>query len=418
MNPNTDLPPPPRLVGALGTVELVALVAFLMALNALAIDVMLPALHNIAEAFSLPTEGEGANRQQLVIFAYVAGFGAPQIIFGPLSDRFGRKSVLRICLLAYAAVAALCMLAISFPGLLAARFLQGIAAGGIRVIAVSVIRDIHAGRGMARIMSLVMTVFMIVPILAPSIGQLILFVLPWQGTFGILLVAGLGGFLWVERRLPETLPEDRRQPLSIAGSLASYRAVFANPLARGYIVGSGVIFGALFGFIGSSEQVFREVFGQEDTFVLWFAGVALTMSIASLTNSRLVERFGMRRISHAAMFAFIIFSALLLAAMLIFGQKLLIFFPLFALMFASFGFIGANFNAIIMEPLGHIAGTASAAFGFATTTIAAGFGYFIGSHYDGTVIPVITGFLTLGIGTLVIVTITERGHLFRAPSEE
>lgn len=403
-------------VTGVGTGELVVMVAFLMALNALAIDVMLPALGEIAVAMNVVAQdaARSSNKQQLVIYAYVAGFGVPQLIFGPISDRFGRKPVLSFCLIAYSIVGAICMFAGSFTMLLAARFFQGVAASGVRVVAVSIVRDMFAGRGMARIMSLVMTIFMVVPILAPSIGQLVLFTGHWEWTFGVLVVAGIACFFWIQARLPESLPEERRRPLDWASSFAAYAEVFRNRSARGYMLAGGMIFGSLFAFIGSAEQIFTEVFGQERTFVLWFAGIAVTMSCANLTNSRLVERFGMRRMSHFALFGFIGFATLLLIVMRVFGEQLYLFFPLFALVFACFGFIGSNFNALAMEPLGHVAGSASAAFGFATTTLASLIGYTIGSQYDGSVIPVVTGFVVLGLSTLSIVAITERGKLARA----
>lgn len=410
---NDASPPKTPAAPRIGTVELVALVAILMALNALAIDVMLPALDDIGRAMGIAEEGgKSSNRQQLIIFAYIAGFGVPQLVFGPLSDRFGRRPVLTFCLIFYTIVGALCMTVTSFAALLAARFFQGIAASGVRVVAVSVVRDMYLGRGMARIMSLVMTVFMIVPIAAPSIGQLVLFVAPWQWTFGLLVVAGILCLAWVRLRLPETLPPERRRSLDWRSALSGYGEVLANRSARGYMLGGGVIFGSLFAFIGSSEQIFTEVFRVGNNFVLWFAAVAFIMSIANFTNSSLVERFGMRRISHLALFGFITFAVTLLIAMSVFGERLFVFFPLFALVFACFGFIGANFNALAMEPLGHVAGSASAAFGFTTSTLASIIGYAIGSRYDGSVHPVIAGFVILGLSTLAIVLITERGRLF------
>ena len=400
-------------IPALRTPELVAMTAFLMALNALAIDLMLPALDDIAGALGVTTHGgAGENRQQLVIFAYILGFGMPQVIFGPLSDRFGRRPVLLACLAGYSVVGAMCTLTTSFEALLVARFFQGVAASGVRVVAVSIIRDLHAGRGMARIMSLVMTVFMIVPILAPALGQLILYVAPWRWTFGVLVAAGIVTFLWVRLRLPETLPPERRRPLDWTSAMAAYAEVFRNRFSRGYLLASGLIFGALFAFIGSSEQIFREVFHQEDTFVLWFAGIAFTMSMASLSNSHLVERIGMRRLSHLALVGFVTISAILLTVMIFVGEELLLFFPLFAMIFACFGFIGSNFNAIAMEPLGHVAGSASAAFGFVSTTLSAAIGYLIGSQYDGSVVPVVEGFLALGIATFAVVALTEGRGLF------
>lgn len=393
---------------SLPTGEFVVIIASLMALNALAIDVMLPALDDIASALGA---GQG-NRQQLIIYAYIFGFGAPQLVFGPLSDRFGRRPILFISLIGYALAGVVCMFAAGFTALLAARFVQGVFASGCRVIAVSIVRDVFEGRGMAKIMSLVMTVFMVVPILAPSIGQLILFVAPWEWTFGVLSVAGLLLLGWCFIRLPETLPEASRQPLSLRSSASAYTQVLKSRVTFGYMAASGLIFGSLFAFIGAAEQIFTEVFRQEETFVLWFAGIAMTLSAANFTNSRLVERFGMRRLSHGALVGFLCLSTLLVVALQIFGEHLTLFFPLFALIFACFGLIGSNFNALAMEPLGKIAGTASAAYGFATTTLSSLVGWVIGSRYDGSAIPVITGFAVLGALSLAAVAITEKGRLF------
>jgi len=193
--------------------EFVGMIAAMMALNALAIDTMLPALHDIAQSYGL----QEANDQQLVIFAYVLGFGAPQLVFGPISDSVGRKKIVLGCIAFYTITGFACMAATSFSMLLVIRFLQGIAASGIRVIAVSVVRDLMGGRAMARLMSLVMTVFMVVPILAPSLGQGVMLFAPWQWTFGILGIAGLLMMGWITLRLPETLPTENRPPLHIGG---------------------------------------------------------------------------------------------------------------------------------------------------------------------------------------------------------
>lgn len=411
INPNPTLTPSASEAARalpLSVREFVAMVAALMALNALAIDVMLPALDEIAAAFSL----ERANDQQLVIFAYILGFGAPQLAFGPLTDRFGRRQVLFASLVAYTITGFACMAAGSFSALLAIRFLQGVAASGCRVVAVSIVRDVFEGRGMAKIMSLVMTVFMVVPIAAPSIGQLVLLGFSWEWTFGILGLAGLAMLAWTAARLPETLPEDRRRALNPRSTAADYAEVFRCRVTFGYMAASGVIFGSLFAFIGSAEQVFTEVFALGDGFVLWFAGVAASLSVANFTNSRLVERLGMRRLSHGALLGFIALSALLALVMVGVGEHFAIFFPLFCAVFACFGLIGSNFNALAMEPLGRIAGTASAAYGFATTTVSSAIGYAIGTQYNGSSVPLVLGFAILGSVSLVIVTITERGRLF------
>ncbi|MEM8615522.1 MAG: multidrug effflux MFS transporter [Pseudomonadota bacterium] len=388
--------------------ELVAMVASLMALNALAIDIMLPALGDIAEHYQLQRE----NDQQLVVFIYVMGFGAPQLIFGPISDRFGRRGLLALCLIGYAAAGLACMVTSSFTSLLAARFVQGVFASGVRVIAVSVIRDLMAGRAMARVMSLVMTVFMVVPILAPTLGAGVMLVAPWPWTFGVLAVAGIAMLIWTQLRLPETLPREGRQALNPAQTARSYGEVLTTRVTIGYMAASGVIFGALFAFVAASEQIFSDVFGMEASFALWFAGVAACLAAANFTNSKIVEAIGMRRISHSVLLAFIALSVLSVVLMQMFGERLIIFYPLFCLTFACFGMMGANFSAMALEPLGKIAGTASAAYGFATSTVASAFGYLVASQFNGTVTPIMIGFAGLGTCSLVLILITERGRLF------
>ena len=296
--------------------------------------------------------------------------------------------------------------------LLVARFVHGVFASGCRVVAVAVVRDLFAGRGMARIMSLVMTIFMVIPILAPMLGAGVLLIAPWRWCFGVLALAGFGMLGWTYLRLEETVKERDRGELNLMGTVRAYLAVLKSRVTFGYMVASGVVFGALFAFISASEQVFREVFGKGDTFVFWFAGVALALSAANFTNSRLVERFGMRRLSHVALVGFIAVSLTLCALMFLVGEELWIFFPLFAIAFALFGLIGANFNALAMEPLGKIAGTASAAYGFATTTVSGVLGGLIGRAYDGTTAPLLLGFAALGVISLIAVAITERGRLF------
>jgi len=392
---------------------MIIMVAALMALNALAIDIMLPALGEIASAIGLTgSSPEDANRQQLIIFAYILGFGAPQLFWGPISDRFGRRVPLFVGLIGYSATAVLCITLRDFHALLAARFLQGVFASGARLVAVSVVRDLYAGRRMAGFMSLVMTIFMIIPMIAPAIGQVILFVAPWQWIFVVLALFGLFLLVWTWMRLPETLPEDARKPLNLASAFGSYLEVGRSRVTFGYMCASGIIFGALFSFIGSSEQVFRDVFGQEETFAFWFAGIAAALAGANFFNSRFVERVGMRRLSHGAMVFFILMSSALALRTWLFGESLYWFFPMFTLTFACFGMMGANFSALAMEPLGKIAGTASAAYGFATTTVSSLLGMAIGSYYNGTTLPLILGFVALGVGSLIVVLITEKGKLF------
>ncbi len=390
--------------------ELVIMVAALMSLNALAIDIMLPALSNISDFYSLNRD----NDQQLVIFAYIAGFGAPQLVFGPISDRYGRKGLLRICLVGYAIAGIACIMTSSFMTLLLARFIQGVFASGVRVIAVSIVRDLLAGRAMARIMSLVMTVFMVVPILAPTIGAGVMLIAPWQWTFALLSIAAMVLLIWTQIRLPETLTDEDRQPLNPEQSLKAYWQVVTTRVTFGYMCASGVIFGALFAFVAASEQIFTDVFGKHETFALWFAGVAAALAISNFLNSRIVERFGMRRISHSVLILFVALAFINVITLYTVGEKLWLFYPLFCLTFGCFGMLGANFTAMAMEPQGKIAGTASAAYGFASTTVASLFGYLVAGQFNGTIAPFMWGFVALGVSSLSIVFVTERFRLFRS----
>lgn len=386
------------------------MVASLMSLNAMAIDIMLPALSNISEFYSLQRD----NDQQLVIFAYIAGFGAPQLIFGPISDRYGRKGLLSICLIGYAIAGLACIMTNSFMTLLIARFIQGVFASGVRVIAVSIVRDLLAGRAMARIMSLVMTVFMVVPILAPTIGAGVMLIAPWQWTFGVLSLAAILNLLWIQIRLPETLAEEDRQPLNPQQTGRAYWRVLTTRITFGYMCASGVIFGALFAFVAASEQIFTDVFQQHDTFALWFAGVAAALAASNFLNSRIVEKFGMRPISHSVLILFIILALLNVITLNTVGERLWLFYPLFCLTFGCFGMLGANFTALAMEPQGKIAGTASAAYGFSSTTVASFIGYLVAGQFDGTVAPFMLGFVALGVSSLTIIFITERFRLFQS----
>ena len=404
---------PPSL--KISTPEFVAMTACLMALNALAIDVMLPAMSEIGTALRAPS----ANDAQLIVVVYMFGFGLSQLVWGPVTDRFGRKRVLTGVLIAYVLFSIGCTLAQDFTSFLIWRFCHGIASGGTRVIATSVVRDLYVGRGMARIMSLVMTVFMVVPILAPMLGQQILYIFHvWQSTFSVLAAGGFIMLVWSFFRLPETRPPEKCTPIDPASVLNAYKTVFQTRIALGYVLASGIIFGALFAFVSSSEQIFNDVFERPDIFVYCFAIPAAALSLANFTNSRMVERLGQRRISHAAVFGFSFFSILLLGAVHFFGPNLIVFMILFALIFMNFGFIGPNFNSMAMEPLGRIAGVASGLLGFATTTMAASIGGFIAHQFDGTLTPVITGYVGLGLLTLIIVLLTEKGKLFSSGEDE
>ena len=384
------------------------MMAAIFGLQAMGIDVMLPALEIVGDYYAIENE----NDQQLVIFAFVFGFGFPQLLFGPISDRFGRKILLQLSLVGYFITGFACMIAPSFESLLMLRFLQGICCAGTRVSAGAIIRDLTKGRSMASILSLVYTVFMIVPILAPAIGTAIMAVADWRWVFGSLGLFSAIIFVWTQLRLPMTLAEEDRRPFSFEQVSGAFKMIASHRITAGYMLASGVIFGCLFAFIGASEQVFDEVFGRGEKFYLYFAGIAGMLAVMNLLNSRFVGRFGMRLISHIVVLIFIALSLSNLIFMQFFGQNFWVFYVLFMLTFGCFGMIGANFSSLAMEHMGQVAGTANAVYGFVTITLSSSLGFLVAGSFDGTVRPLLIAYVLLGLSSLGIILITERGKLF------
>jgi MFS transporter, DHA1 family, multidrug resistance protein len=393
-----------------GFPEFVALIAMMMALNALAIDAMLPALPAIGDALGVVSE----NSRQWVITAYLLGFGVTQIIYGPLADRFGRKPILMIGLSLYVLFSVLAAFAPTFELLIAARVGSGIGAAALRVLAVSIVRDRYSGRTMARVMSLSFLVFLGVPILAPALGQLILTVAPWPWVFGVLAVGGAAFMLWSALRLPETLHPENRMPIQVGRIASAFRQALTNRQSIGYTLAITAISGSLFGFINSSQQIFFDVFHEPKLFTVVFGGVAGSIAVASLINARLVERLGSRLISHAALLGFITMSSIHAAVALSGHETIWTFAALQALTMFCFGLIAGNFGSMAMEPMGHIAGTASSAQGFISTTFGASLGFLIGQQFNGSTVPMTLSFVALGLSALVCVLFAEHGHLFKA----
>jgi DHA1 family bicyclomycin/chloramphenicol resistance-like MFS transporter len=372
--------------------------AALIASNALAIDAMLPALPAIGDALGVTED----NKRQLVISFFLFGFGIAQLIYGPLADRFGRKWLLIGSLVFYAIFATLAGLASSFTWLLVWRTMQGLAAAGTRVLVMAIIRDRHSGAGMARITSLVMIIFMIVPILAPAFGQAVLAISSWRHIFIGLGVYAAFLIAWSLLRLPETLPVERRRPLTGAHLGDAFATIFTNRQAIGNILAMTLTMGALFGFIGSIQQIVFDVFGRPDLIAVAFAIIAGPMAITSYANSRLVGRMGPRWLLLRALGAFTLLAFVHLGVSLAFGENIWVFCILLSLTMACFGLAGANAGALSMEPLGHIAGTASSVQGLVTTIGGALIGLAIGQQFNGTVLPFLTGFFLCGLSSLAL----------------
>lgn len=389
--------------------EFIALTAALMALNALAIDIMIPALQQIGASLGV----ENPNHRQYVITAYIVAFGIAQLGFGPVSDRFGRRSPLLVGLAIYVLGALAATVAPTFETLLLCRFVQGIGAAATRVIAVSVVRDTFGGRRMAEVMSLIFMVFMAVPVVAPGIGQIVILFASWHLIFAVMGAGALLITVWTYFRLPETLRLENQRPLTTASVTDGFRIVLSNRIALCYTLAGMVTFGAIFGFINSAQQIYVGIYDLGLWFPVIFAAIASMMALSNFSNSQLVGRFGMRRLSQAALLCFIVISAVWFALSLAGPVPFPIFVTLFTLDMLLFGLIGSNFNALAMEPLGHVAGTASSVLGFTQTFGGGIIGTVIGQAFDGTVTPLAAGFCCVSIVAFGMVAIAERGKLFQ-----
>jgi DHA1 family bicyclomycin/chloramphenicol resistance-like MFS transporter len=396
------------LAHSLSRVEFVALIAGLGTINAAAIDVMLPALPNMGDYFGVVNP----NDRSLVLTVFLLGLGLPQLIFGPVIDRVGRRLPLLIGISAYTLAAFLAPLAPNFATLLALRFVQGVGSAAVAVASQSVVRDLYSGRAMAEIMSMVWSVFMIVPIVAPSIGQLILFTAPWQLIFVFMGAIGAIFAVWSYLRLEETLTTEKQRALTVASVTQGFGLVFGNRVGLFYGLTGVFLFGGVLGFVNSAQQIYVGIYGLGALFPLAFALAPLTFAIAFMLNSRLVSRFGMRRLSHGAMTAFLVITTLWLIAALSGFMPLWLFIPALSLTLLAQGLAWGNIGALAMEPLGAVAGTASAVFGTFQTAGAAVLGYVIAQAFDGTTTPVILAFFVFGLLVMGCFLIAERGRLY------
>jgi MFS transporter, DHA1 family, multidrug resistance protein len=390
--------------------EFVVIVAAIMALNPLAMDMMLPALPEIGAAFGI----DNANHLQWVLSTFLLGFGIGQFLIGPLSDRYGRRPVLIGGMVVYAIASALAIMAPSFHALLLARVLQGFSTSATRVIATSVVRDCYVGRRMASVMSLAQMVFISVPVLAPSFGQLVLLASrQWHSVFVVLLLYGIIALLWTALRLPETLAENKRTSIRISDVLGYYKQTVTNRQTIGYALACGAINATMFGYVFSAQQIFTEVYHLGPYFPLAFAAIAIGVAVAGFVNSRIVGKLGMRVISHTALSGFAVASLVMAIAARADMLPLPVYMVLATCTMFGFGLTFANFTALAMEPQGHIAGTASSLFGSLTVLIGIVIGYLLGQAYDGTMVPLATGFFLCAVGALAIVYVTERGKMFQ-----
>jgi len=378
--------------------ESVALIAMMMSLAALSIDAMLPALPVIGRELGVQQE----NTNQLVISLLFLGMSVGQILYGPMSDSAGRKPAIYTGFFIFIIGTLFCLFATSFTLMLSGRVLQGLGAASTRIVSIAIVRDQYEGPKMARVMSFVMTIFILIPILAPALGQTMLSVSGWRAIFGILLFLSLFTLAWFSLRQPETLKREKRVPFSIKRIATAIREVLSIRQSLAYTIISGFVFGAFLGYLNSSQQILQIQYGLGEKFPLYFGILATAFGAATLLNSKLVLLFRMHALVYHAMQALAMLSGLFfVAAMTQNGHPPFWAFLIYLLpVFFTIGILFGNLNTLAMEPLGHIAGIGASTIGSLSTFIALSIGTVIGQSYNGTVLPLIAGFLLLSVMSL------------------
>ena len=373
--------------------EFIGMLAFLFATVAFSIDAMLPALPQIAAELT----PDNVNRAQLILTAFVAGMGVGTLFAGPISDAIGRKPAITIGFAIYCAATVAAIFARSIEMLLIARFVQGLGAAGPRIVGLALVRDLYAGREMARITSFVMMVFIIIPALAPSIGAGMIWLAGWHGVFIGFLLFALIGCAWLNLRQEETLPAPRRRPLR----LGPLREAAAEVLSDRQVMLCTLVltlgFGQMFALLSSAQQLFGEAYGKGEAFPAWFAAMALLSGSGTMLNARFVTRYGMRPIAKAA---YVMQTCVSTAMLILAGGGLLppaLEFPAFFLWAVSVFFMAGvtfgNLNALALQRMGHIAGMATSLVSAISTVLAVAIAAPVGLLYDGTALPVITATL-------------------------
>lgn len=392
--------------------EFVLICALMMGLVSLSLDNLLPAFGPIGAELAVESE----NNLQLLISVFMIGFAVMQPIYGPIADALGRRPVVLFGLIVVAAGSLLAITAKDFGILLAARAVQGLGAASLRVLAITIVRDRFEGREMARVMSLVMMIFIIVPVFAPATGSVLLFIGNWHLIFASTLALAMVVAIWFGGRMPETLHPEYRMGLSLRRTADGFRRTATTRESAGYATAMGLMFGCLITYISLAPQIFEtDVYGLGPWFPAVFGAIAALMGVASYLNARLVRRLGMRRLSHAGLLGFMACAALQAAFAFAFDGRppLVLFGALLGLAHFLFSLTVPNFNAMAMAPLGAIAGTASSLIGFYTTLIGALIAVGAGRAFDGTVTPLPVTYLAVSVACLGIVLWTEKGRLFR-----
>jgi len=380
--------------------EFIALMAFLMANAALSIDAILPGLNSMAISLKIIE----ANQLQLIVTMILIGLGVGQLIFGTLSDSFGRKPMVYAGSLTFILASFICVTAQSLEVMLAGRILQGIGLSAPRSISISIIRDLYSGDNMARVMSFITVVFIIVPMVAPMVGQLILQGFSWHYIFLFQIGFIILILIWFGIRQAETLTKENTKKFSARLFFNGVAEFFSIKQTVIYTIISGLIGGSFFVYLSASKQVFQDQYELTTTFVYVFGALAFSMGIASFLNSFLVMKIGMKKLATYLLILFCINS--LVYSLLFNGTSnpsLLVIMVFFAIQFLALGFIFGNIRSLAMEPIGHIAGIGAAINGFVSTLMAVPIAIYIGSFLTDTAYPIFIGFFICSILSLVLV---------------
>ena len=377
--------------------EYVALNATLMCLVALSIDLVLPALGMMAQDLKITSD----NHRQLVITALFVGLAIGQLGYGPLSDSYGRKPAIIFGSVVFCVGCLVAATATTLEGMLVGRVVQGLGAAGPRIVAVAMIRDRYQGAEMARIMSLIMGVFIFVPMFAPALGQLLLVVMPWRALFLVTLAIGIVGVLWLTIRQAETLVDP--VPFNVTRLVASAREFFRSRVSVWFTIAGAFAYGALMGFVNSSQQIFQDLYGAGSSYAVLFGGTAACTAVSVFANSVLVQRVAPELIcKRAVQFQLAVAIVFVAATVAVSGQlPLYVAYGFICLTLLSLGLTFGNFAAIALKPLGHIAGTAAALNATLSTALSLTVAAAIGQAFDGTVTPLAIGFCICGFASLI-----------------
>jgi len=386
---------------SLSFIEFVIILSMMMALTALSIDAMLPALPQIGSDLGIANP----NDRQLIISLIFLGQAVGQLFFGPLSDKTGRKPAIYAGYALFIFGSLVSVFSLNFPMMLIGRTLQGVGVSAPRAVSLALVRDRYEGRLMARVMSFAMTVFILVPMIAPTMGQGILLFAGWRSIFGGFILFALVTILWFGIRMPETLALENRVPFSLKRILNSFREILTIRPAIGYTLAAGILNGVFLGYLNSSQQIFQEQYALGELFPLFFATISLSLGTASFLNARLVMRYGMNKLVRISLSAVFVLAVIFLGVSIALAGHP----PLWSLMaylmlsFFCTGILFGNINAMAMQPLGHMAGMGAAVVGSLSTLISMLLGMLIGQSYNGTVLPLVIGMTVLSGITVFVV---------------